>query len=206
MFELVNLLLLIESPDMSAINDILVELGYLVKMFRQSWLSNAQHQHQSHFVRTQYLVVLYLISLICENSKLDVDKMETSIGNKIFPHQPDYDPVAFESMTGGTIDKQQDRMWLNELYIAVLDFPLKDSHQQLYKIILACIEKELSVNQKMVAILHARDVLLPAINILREPHLVSDEELIYEGMRAIDTLHLHQSCEMVKRLFQAITK
>jgi hypothetical protein len=201
MFELTNLLLLIKTPDLTAVHEILVELGYLVKMFRQSWLANAQQQHQqSHFVRTQYLVVLYLIASLFQNARLETDHLQTS---KIFPYQPDFDAAAFASMA--TSRHAADHVWLNELYIAVLDFPLRDSHTELYKTILACIEQELSVNKKMVTILHARDVILPAINVLRQPHTITDEELIYEGMRAIDTVYLHQSLGMARRLFEAIT-
>lgn len=60
--------------------------------------------------------------------------------------------------------------------------------------------------RKLQVLLGADEILAPAVAILRQPSAMSNEELVMNGLHAIDSLHLHCLISLVKLLVRAVGK
>ncbi|XP_055593623.1 protein rotatin homolog [Uranotaenia lowii] len=179
------------------------EFGYLCKHFRQSWESNSK----CFSMRTKYLVTVNLLSRFLQLAKPNTDSTVelTTADETCFPHHQQYNPNDFETLnsTGHrrALEKN-DHSWKHELQVAALDYPMKHIYPSLYEPILEQALK--TPNPKLQILLEADEILAPAVTILRQPDSIKDEDLIFTGIEAIETLHLHRSTAMVKRLIKAI--
>lgn len=95
--------------------------------------------------------------------------------------------------------------WLEELQNNLLDYSLRYVYPEIYdEIFKICgvkgTDKELSV------LINCEEVLLPAVKILRRPDRYTNEELVRNGMNALETLKIHKSVGLVKRLVNAVIK
>ncbi|KAL9703786.1 hypothetical protein quinque_007304 [Culex quinquefasciatus] len=181
------------------------ELGYLVKHFRQCWESNSG----CFATRTKYLVTVNIFSKFLQLSTDDESPTTELNANKTcFPHKPHYNPAEFETMNSTNHRKlleETDQSWLHELQIAALDYPARHIYPSIYEPVLEQALK-CSDSRRLQVILGADELLEPAVRILRQPTALTDEELIFVGLEAIDTLHLHRSVAMVKLLVKAVGK
>ncbi|XP_053687362.1 protein rotatin homolog [Sabethes cyaneus] len=180
------------------------ELGYLAKHFRQGWESN----FKSFSARTKYLVTIDIFSKYLQTfgSKRSNESSVPSANNDTcFPHKPSYNPAAFETINSTTHRlalESSDQSWLHELQIAALDYPMKHIYSSVYEPLLEQVLKE--DNRKLEILLSADEILAPAVRILRQPTAFSDEEVVFLGLEAIDTLHLHRSTDLVKLIIRSV--
>lgn len=184
------------------------ELGYLAKHFRQSWESNSK----SFAIRTKYLVTINILSRLLQIYN-DTQPHESAdqhapMNDTCFPHKPRYNPTEFETMNSTNqrrIIEDGDQNWLHELQIAALDYPMKHIYPSIHGPVLELALKS-DGNRKMQILLGADEILAPAIAILRQPTALTDEELVMNGLNAIDSLSLHRSIGLVKLLIRAVGK
>lgn len=191
------------------IRQIRYELGYLTKHFRQSWESHSK----SFATRTKYLVTISILSRflqITQDAQSPEPMDQPSISNDTcFPHKPHYNPAEFETINSTaqrrTTIEDDDQNWLHELQLAALDYPMKHIYPSIYAPVLDLALKS-GNTRKLQVLLGADEILAPAVAILRQPSAMSDEELVMNGLNAVDTLHLHRSVAMVKLLVRAVGK
>ncbi|XP_065076156.1 protein rotatin homolog [Ochlerotatus camptorhynchus] len=182
------------------------ELGYLAKHFRQSWESNSK----SFAIRTKYLVTINILSrllqIYSDTQSHESADQHAPLNDTCFPHKPRYNPTEFETMNSTNqrrIIEYEDQIWLHELQIAALDYPMKHIYPSIHGPVLELALKSDS-NRKMQILLGADEILAPAIAILRQPTALTDEELVMNGLNAIDSLYLHRSIGLVKLLIRAV--
>ncbi|XP_055535031.1 protein rotatin homolog [Wyeomyia smithii] len=185
-------------------NEIRHELGYLTKHFRHSWESNPK----CFAARTKYLVTIDIFSRFLHvfslNSRDELDVPATN-DDTCFPNKLSYNPAAFETINSTNhrlVLEAGDQNWLHELQIAALDYPMKHIYPSVYEPLLEQVLK--FENHKLQILLGADEMFAPAVSVLRQPTVLSDEELIFIGLEAIDTLHLHRSTELVKLMVRAV--
>ncbi|KXJ71869.1 hypothetical protein RP20_CCG019454 [Aedes albopictus] len=190
------------------VREIRHELGYLAKHFRQTWESNSK----SFASRTKYLVTISILSrflqIARDTQSPEPPEQATLSNDTCFPHKPHYNPAEFETINSTnqrrTIE-DQDQNWLHELQLAALDYPMRHIYPAIYAPILELALRSGST-RKLQVLLGADEILAPAVAILRQPSTMSDEELVMNGLNAVDTLHLHRSTAMVKLLVRAVGK
>ncbi|XP_062560483.1 protein rotatin homolog [Armigeres subalbatus] len=204
--ELLELIQIQPLPDF-CMHDLRHELGYLAKHFRQTWESNSKN----FAARTKYLVTISILSRFLQMSQ-DVKSPESSeqaaSNDTCFPHKPHYNPAEFETINSTNQRRaieDEDQNWLHELQIAALDYPMKHIYPSIYAPVLELALKS-GNTRKLQVLLGADEILAPAVTILRQPSAMSNEELVMNGLHAIDSLHLHRSIPLVKLLVRAVGK
>lgn len=55
-------------------------------------------------------------------------------------------------------------------------------------------------------LLNADEALRPAVTLLKDAASLKKEQLIFEGLKAVEVFSIIQSVELVKRLFEEIVK
>lgn len=59
---------------------------------------------------------------------------------------------------------------------------------------------------KMLTLLCLKQLLKPAVDIMKDINAPDDEAFIYQGYLALDTLSLHKSIPFIRKLFQTVLK
>ncbi|XP_058458275.1 protein rotatin homolog [Malaya genurostris] len=178
------------------------ELGFLAKHFRQNWEANSK----CFSARTKYLVTINIMSTFLRrfNPAEHVEHVEPVVDDTCFPHKP-HNPAELETINSINHLRslgEGDRNWFHELQIAALDYPMKHMYPSIYEPVLQQALRE--DNRKLQILLSADEIFASAVSILRQPAALSDEELIFRGLEAIDTLYLHRSVEMAKLMIKAV--
>lgn len=168
------------------INVILTELGSFAHYFRKSSIEFAN--------RSQYITSLNLIGELLETSNY-FNRKKREIGK--------YNPIDFQSDCQESLD---DKNWMHELQIALVDYPLMKIYPVIYDQIVKSVQiLKSSETYQITTLLNCNKDLEIVTGILRQSTKYSDYDLIMNGSVCVDTMGLHQSAELIKLLFNAIT-
>lgn len=155
---------------------VLRELTFFAKFYREQY----QSSEENFKFRVNYLTVLQMIMILANTDSLSKE-----------------DPDVLE--VGDTTETP---IWKKELEISLLDLSLRETIPQKYAQIYELCK--VGKNERLKQMVHAGRILFPAIAFLREPNMYNDEELIMNGLPMLDTLKIHRSEGLTRKLMTAV--
>ncbi|XP_063707816.1 protein rotatin homolog, partial [Culicoides brevitarsis] len=94
------------------------------------------------------------------------------------------------------------QVWQKELETSLMDFSFREMMPDVYEHIYELCNGEKNV--RLTNMVHAAEILSPAVDLLRSPNKFNDEELILNGLSMLETLKIHKSEGLVRKLMTAI--
>lgn len=182
------------------INGILTELGSFAQYFRKSSIEFAN--------RSQYITSLNLIGLMLETSNFMNRNKNLNSEIEVKPKSVrKYNPIDFQSISLTDLSESfDDKNWMHELQIGLADYPLKKIYPMIYEKISKSVKiLRSSETYQITTLLNCNKDLKIVTGILRQSTKYSDYDLVMNGAVCVDTMCLHQSEELIKLLFKAIT-
>lgn len=137
----------------------------------------AKNFRRSNNCRVNYLVCIYLINIFI--SSMDTTNISKFCVNNV---------------------------WEYELDVALLDFPLKSLHKKIYNLIMKNRLEVIEEDKDLEMLLKIDTFWKPVVEIFQNHSKISDKEIIFLGLQAIDSLYIHKNPEMVSIIINAMNK
>ena len=152
-------------------------LNMIAKVAKDLRLSYASNKDGCAMIRLHYLVCIYVINVMV--ASIDV---------------------------GNIIAHSENNNWAFESDVALLDVPLKMAHPVIYNLIEDNRRDSIPEDVELCLLLDAQKHFKPVVEIFQNFEQMSDEEIILHGVKALDTIRIHRSLELIDLLMTTINR
>ncbi|CAO1330837.1 unnamed protein product [Diamesa serratosioi] len=157
--------------------DLLNVMSKLTKNFRVSYSETIETDSFAPVYKTHYIVMIYLI-----NNLVALLNFENSIA------------------------LIENNVWELECDVALMDIPLKAAHPGVYKILKRNRINNIMEDQDLLLMLQGNARWIEVVDLFKNWENLTSEEILFKGLKAIETLSVHQSQQLVILLLDQISK
>lgn len=152
-------------------------LNMMAKVVREFRLIYSKAESSAENYRLNYIVLIYLINAFV--SRIDVENITKYSDNNLWEFESD---------------------------LALLDWTLFYSHKQIYKLIKNNRIEVLKEDKDMNLLLNIEATWKPVVDLFQNWETMTDENIIYRGLKCLDTIRIHKSQELIELLFKTIER
>lgn len=157
--------------------DLLNVMSKLTKVFRTSYAKAIETDSFAPIYKTHYIVMIYLI-----NNFVAL--------------------INFENVNAFS----ENNIWEHECDIALMDVPLKAAQPAVYKIIKRNRMHTIMEDQDLLLMLQDNSKWIEVVELFKNWETQTSEDIIFKGLKAIETISIHQSEQLVTLLLTHISK
>lgn len=157
--------------------DLLNVMSKLTRIFRVYYSKAVEKDSFAPVFKTHYLVMIYFM-----NNLVALINSEHSI------------------------ELSENNVWELECDIALMDIPLKTAHSGVYKVIKRNRINKIMEDQDLLLMLQGNSRWIAVVELFKTWDNLTPEEIIFKGIKAIETISVHQSQQLVTLLLEQISK